>query len=198
MWIVHTLSLARPLLGLWILLAITPSTRASAWALPAVLLACASDYLDGRLARRIGSTGGAGRLIDNLCDFFFLLFCFAAAARSDLWSPPIWGSAIRYWAGANWLPVIALLLSFGSYFLRVELERARGLESLRSPRGHAAGVANYALAIVAALEWTPGIDLGPWVLEPAFVTVALLNLTAVSENAVLVFLRGARGPMMRP
>ena len=35
--------------------------------------------------------------------------------------------------------------------------------------------------------------LGPWVLEPSFVTVALLNFTAFNENALLIASSRLRG-----
>ncbi len=62
----------------------------------------------------------------------------------------------------------------------------RGAPVLASPQGHAAGVANYVLALLGAVAVSPGVELTPWLLEPAFVTVALLNLGGVAENLLLL------------
>jgi phosphatidylglycerophosphate synthase len=181
----NLVSLARPLLGLVVFVSLGASAE-SVVVLPVVVAACFSDWMDGELARRRGTESPRGRMLDGLCDAIFLALVFAAMARIDLWSPPVWGRAIQYWAGANWLPLIALAASFTPYLLRMRLDLAAGRSTLRSPRGHTAGVANYVLAIVGAVELWPGIHLGPWVLEPVFVTVALLNVGAVGENVAML------------
>lgn len=192
----NVLSLSRPLLGAAVFVSLLPSAREAAFVLPVVLVACFSDWLDGTVARRGGGETLRGRVIDNLCDFAFLMLVFAALARAEVWSPPVWGRFVRHWAEANWLPVLALLASFGSYALRAGLDIAAGREPRRSARGHAAGLANYALVVAGAAELWPGIDLGPWLLEPAFVSVAFLNFFAVGENVVLMFHREGNGPRM--
>ena len=191
-----TISLARPLLGATLFFTLTPSTRESATAGILVAAACASDWLDGEVARRSGAETRTGRLIDNLCDVAFLLFAFAAFARLELWSPPVWGRFVRYMDAANWLPLFALVASFGSYAVRVAVDLRAGREPMRSPRGHAAGVLNYLLVVLGAVELWPGLALGPWVLEPAFLSVDLLNFLAVGENLFLMFPRAGSGPRM--
>lgn len=191
----HLLSVLRPLIGAGIVAALAPSEE-SALVLPLVLLACASDWLDGEVARRLGSQTRAGRLVDNLCDFFFLLFLFEYFALCRLWSPPVWGTLIRYGAAANQLPVMALVASFGSYFVRLGLEIRAGRDPARSRRGHAAGVCNYVLVVAGGVELLPGVRLGPWLLEPAMLAVVLLNLSAVFENLALMFHRESAGPRM--
>jgi phosphatidylglycerophosphate synthase len=181
----HAVSLLRPLLGV-LLLSRVSAEGAQTVVLPIVLLACASDWADGELARRAGATSRTGRLVDNLCDFAFLSCLFAFFALGDVWSPPVWGRLVRNWADANWLPLYALLASFGVYFARLCLDFVAGRDPVRSPRGHLAGVSNYLLAVLGAVEMLPGVGLGPWVLEPAMVTVALLNILAVPENVLLV------------
>ena len=101
---------------------------------------------------------------------------------------------MRHWSEVNWLPLYALLASFGVYFVRLCLEMASGRESVRSPRGHAAGVSNDLLAVAGAVEMLPGVRLGPWVLEPAMISVSLLNILAVPENVRLLFFRPAGPP----
>jgi len=191
----HAVSLLRPLLGAGVLLGLRPTSE-SALLLSVVLVACATDWIDGELARRLGSQTRAGRVVDNLCDFFFLLFVFAFLAECRAWSPPFWGRLAQHWDGANCLPVFALLASFGIYFVRLCLEMAAGREPGRSRHGHTAGVSNYLLVVVGAVELLPGVNLGPWLLEPAIVGVALLNLAAVGENLLLLFHRTGAGPRM--
>ena len=189
------LSLTRPVLGAFIFFELG-RTPESWLVLPATALACATDYVDGQVARRAGAPRLSGRAIDNVCDALFLAFAFAAYASQSVWSDARFGSATRYWAEANWLPLYALCASFGLYAIRLRMEAGRGLDPGRSPRGHTAGIANYALAIVGALAVLPGVTITPWLLEPAFVTVALLNASAVGENLLLMLIMVApgRGP----
>ncbi len=189
------LSLARPLLGLVILVELAGS--GTSWLVaPAVALAAASDYCDGVLARRDGSSSVAGRFLDNICDAVFLGLAFTGFALQSVWSDPVWGSATRYWEYANWLPLYALAVSFGLYMFRSVYCLRRDLPLLPSPRGHAAGVANYVLAMIGALAVWPSVrghelyGLSRWLLEPGFLTVVLLNASAVGENLRLLFQTG--------
>ncbi len=159
------------------------------------MVAAASDWLDGRLARRRRSESVAGKLLDNLCDVFFLGVVFVEMARVHVWSDPVWGSAVRYWHGANWLPVIALGASFGAYSARWVLAARLRVPMAPSWHGRTAGVANWVLALLGGLALTPHGSPGPWVLEPAFVTVALLNVSAALDNLKLLAL--AAGSLRR-
>lgn len=190
----NAVSLLRPALGLAVLLFVPRSD--SVLLLPVVLIACASDWIDGQLARRADGQSRSGRIVDNLCDFFFLMLVFVFLAEARAWSPPVWDRLVRNWEGANWLPAIALALSFGVYFVRMCREMSAGREPARSPRGHTAGIANYGLVIAGAVEVLPRVNLGPWLLEPAMVSVALLNFVAVFENLRLMFHRPDDEPRM--
>ncbi|HEY2772965.1 MAG TPA: CDP-alcohol phosphatidyltransferase family protein [Candidatus Binatia bacterium] len=181
----HLISLLRPAIGIAVLTIFGDVTKSTA--VPVlVAAACASDWLDGRIARRLGLETATGRILDNLCDFAFLLCMFAFFARVGLWSPPVWGRLVRQWAGANRLPAYALLTSFGIYFVRLMADLARGREPRRTSRGHAAGIANYGLVLAGAAQMLPGVDLGPWLLEAAMVVVAIMNFAAVGENILLL------------
>lgn len=192
--VANAVSLSRPALGMAVL-GLLPRGE-TVLLLPVVLAACASDWIDGQLARRYGSQTPGGRIVDNLCDFFFLLCAFAFLAQARAWSPPVWGRLVRHWSDANWLPLFALAASFGVYFVRMCLEMSAGREPARSPRGHSAGVANYGLVIAGSVEVLPRVGLGPWLLEPAMVGVALINLAAVVENLRLIFHRAGDEPRM--
>ena len=161
-------------------------TAESLYVLPAVLAACFTDYYDGQLARRSGNEGMAGRLLDNCCDAIFLGLVLAAFAQREIWSDPVWGSAVRYWEHANWLPLVMLFASFSLYLLRWAVCSMRDLPLLPSLRGHSAGVFNYVLVVIGAIQVLPGVDLTRWILEPSSVTVALLNATAVTDNVRLM------------
>lgn len=179
------LSFLRPLLGCLVLFELSRADT-SFVVLPAVVLACLSDYFDGKLARSRGQDNQRGALIDKLADGLFLALVFWAMALAEVWSRPPFGSALRYWTGANWLPLVAIGLSFSSYLLRARLWGVSATLARRSPRGHTAGVANYVLALVGGVAVLPGFYLSPFLLEPAFLTVALLNLSGAFENIGLL------------
>ena len=85
------LTLSRLLMagGVWF----APSSPALLLALMAA--AAVSDMLDGWLARRLGSAGGAGVWLDPLCDKVFVLSALAAvwvARRPPLWVLPVIGA----------------------------------------------------------------------------------------------------------
>lgn len=181
----HLLSITRVFLGI-LVLAELRSAPESYLVLPAVLAACVLDYYDGRVARARDADSSSGRLIDNLCDGVFLALCFAGFALIAVWSDPRSGSATRYWQHANWLPLIMLSGSFGAYMLRWAVSKQRRVELARSTRGHGAGIFNYVLAILGGIAVLPNFEVSEWILEPAFVTVALLNATAISENVLLL------------
>lgn len=182
----NLLGFGRVLLGVFVFVELSRS--GSSWyVLPAVVLAAATDWLDGRLARSRSEQSEAGRLTDNVADAVFLAFSFSGFALTATWTHPPLGSAIRYSPYANWLPLAALAASFGSYLLRWSRStRSSHPIPFRSVRGHSAGVANYALAIIGGVAVLPAVYVTRWFLEPAFVTVALLNLTATADNLAAV------------
>jgi phosphatidylglycerophosphate synthase len=177
----HLLSLSRIVLGLQVLseLRVAPYSKA---VLPAVALACAADYADGVLARRFGGETTAGRLLDNVCDVTFLALAFCGFAAAGLWSTAFSATVGGSWSQVEWLPLAALAASFGTYLLRWWAAYVRGATPRPSARGHLAGIANYVLAVVGALEAHPAIGLGAWVLAAAFVTVVSLNIAAGADN----------------
>lgn len=167
--------------------------RYEAWrwlVLPAVLAACASDYVDGMLARQSGAESEIGRLVDNLSDATFLALAFCGFAEASTWSGAR-RSATGYWDHANWLPLIGLALSFGTYLLHWAVARLRGATGRGSLRGHHAGVLNYSLAVVGGVAVLPGVTITPWFLEPLSIAIALFNVTAAMDTVALLW--GERG-----
>ncbi len=176
----HILSFARLLLGGFVFNQLSHADT-STLVLPVVVIACLTDLADGRVARERQEVSRSGRYIDNLCDAAFLGFALSGFAIAQTWSLPVIGSAMRYSQYANWLPVLGLAVSFGIYMLRWPLE-AQGRAPAGSPQGHTAGIANYLLCLLGGVAVWPGVLITPWILEPIFVTVSLLNLSAGAEN----------------
>lgn len=196
--IAHLLSLVRPVLGATILVVLAAGPHDSGVVLSATIAACLSDWLDGLVARWSGAEGEVGRLLDGLCDAGFLAFALTGMAIARVWSG--WSDAPGAPPGLralDALPLAALAISFGVYLARVLLQRRRGQDPVRSPRGHLAGIANYGLVLVGAAELLPGLALPQRVLQLACVGVSVLNLGAVGENLVLMFPPAAPGPTMR-
>jgi len=181
----HWLSLARVALGAIIWRSLSIGERSS-WVFPLVLIACLLDFADGRVARAYGSDGPIGRTIDNGCDFVFLALCFHAFARMELWSDPTTSVAVKLWRGGNGLPLLALALSFGSYAWRAAVCAARGLPLTPSPVGRAAGVLNYALALVGGVAVSPHWHRQRTLLEVSMAFVVAANLAAFLQNGILL------------
>src|SRR5579863_901676 len=82
-------SLRFVLAALWVQLAMRRHQGRGAFAAIAVI-AAGSDFIDGRIARRLGSTSGSGRWLDGIADVTFVLaaiFCEAAAGAIPFYIP---------------------------------------------------------------------------------------------------------------
>jgi cardiolipin synthase len=130
-------------------------------------LAAVSDFVDGRLARRLHSTSRAGAVLDVLGDGVFVLCALFALATAGIVS--------------RLLPVAVLLALTG---LAIAMVRGTavspaedGTVPARGPAdraGHLAGIVNYAVVLVASGALA-GVVRASW-LVPASVAVACLNL----------------------
>lgn len=165
----HFLSVARIALGFCVYSDLDAHATSS-WALPAAVGAVALDIADGRVARARGTSSAAGRLVDNASDAAFLAFCFSAFA-------PEIGVA----------PLIFFTLAFGSYAARGLLSALSGAPLSPSPRGHWAGVANYALAVVGAITVHPLLHLPGLLIGVSAAAVTLLNAVAFYDNLRLAW-----------
>jgi phosphatidylglycerophosphate synthase len=139
---------------------------------PLCLMAFAAitDFIDGRLARRAGPTRH-GAILDNAADVSVVLAATVSGASLGLvpWAAPL---AIAVAVGAYALATIRLMA------------RSHGAGLARSRFGHAAGVVNYALALLlAGAVAMPGAG---WdgVLRVASLGVVAINLAAVVERFV--------------
>lgn len=140
--------------------------RSSLPALPFLVLSAAalSDYVDGRIARRVGSVSRRGAWLDVIADGFFVVVSLVAAALQG------WVSFFLPFTITLALAALArqwILVPPGAQQRRGRADRF----------GHAAGVANYAAVLLVA-----GVPLG-WVPIPfcyaASWPIALLNLTPI-------------------
>lgn len=156
-WLPDALSLGRMLLGPLFALSLDDAPIAP---LSIALLACATDFVDGRLARALRTGSPRGAALDVSADGFFLLCALgslAALGRISIASP------------------LAAMVALGALGLRWRREPPRGRAPRRLPDrvGHAAGVTNFALVLVAAAA--PLLHEGPWLWQ-ASLGVAALNL----------------------
>ena len=135
------------------------------------VLAAASDFVDGRLARRLGVASRAGAVLDVVGDGVFVLAALAALAAA---------------ARLSWLLPIAVTLALTGLALATWRRRgaapsAGAARPARGPAdraGHAAGIANYAVVIAASVAVAGWVE-GSW-LPPVSVAVAVLNLAPLA------------------
>ena len=134
-------------------------------------IAAATDFLDGRIARRAGVVSARGQVLDTVADVLFVESAFVCFAL---------------WGRVPWLLPIAVGASVGAYAV-ASWRRARSaqrLELARSRIGHAAGVLNYALVGVLAAEPIVPWAAPAWLVGGAALGVAGVNLLAVLGRAL--------------
>jgi len=151
--------------------------------LPIVLfmIAAASDWLDGPLARRGRGPTRHGAVLDNAADIAFVLAGTVTGVVSGLVSPAV---------------PLAIAVAFAAYAVAslAETTRRGAWRLARSRVGHAAGVLNYALTgLVVGGTALPGRGWRP-ILAAASLVVILANLAAVLERTVPPVLTRARAP----
>jgi len=126
--VANALSLTRfGLAAAWIIAARTGKQQAL---MPIAALAIASDFLDGRVARRLRAESVAGRWLDGIADVMFLLTamgCEVIASRLPIYVP---------------LLVAAL---FAQYVADSALRTGR---PIASRVGHWCGIVNYAIVLL--------------------------------------------------
>jgi len=153
------------LAGLWIALALTASEWHPGFAVIAAV-ASASDFLDGRLARRLGVAHSAGRWLDSIADVTFVLAALGCEAAA--------GSIPTY------IPVL-IALSFGQYAVDSILLHRAGTP-VRSRLGHWGGVINYALVVALAFS-APG-SMARALVAHVIPIIALFYVAAIIERAL--------------
>ncbi len=134
------------------------------------LAAAGSDFIDGRIARRLDVASGSGRWLDGIADVTFVLaaiFCEAAAGTIPFYIP------------------ILIALSFSQYAIDSMLLAPPATGPIKSRLGHWGGIVNYALVITLAIAPPPALP-GALVRELAPL-IALFYISAISERAWLFY-----------
>jgi phosphatidylglycerophosphate synthase len=153
------------LAGAWIVLARVAPDAFPAFAALAVV-AAVTDFIDGRVARRLGVAHDAGGWLDSIADVTFVLAALGcyASARQLPWSIPL-----------------LIALSFGQYaFDSVWLHRAGA--PVRSRLGHWGGIVNYALVLAMAL--TKPESMARSYLLKGVPIIELFYIAAIIERAL--------------
>ena len=157
------------LAAIWIELAAHGHDGRLALAIVAIV-AAGSDFIDGRIARRLGVVSGSGRWLDGIADVTFVLaalFCEAAAGSIPFYIP------------------ILIALSFSQYAIDSVLIGQPATGPTKSRLGHWGGIINYALVITLAIAPPPAI---PGVIVRDFAPlIALFYAAAISERALLLY-----------
>jgi phosphatidylglycerophosphate synthase len=115
------------------------SGRSSRLLGPIALAAAISDFLDGQIARMLGTAGGFGHWLDSVADVAFVL------------------TVLGYEARARQIPVYIpwlIAASFAQYVADSALIY-RASTPVRSRLGHLGGVINYVLVMVMSLAPAP-------------------------------------------
>jgi phosphatidylglycerophosphate synthase len=133
---------------------------------PIALAGAASDFIDGRLARRTGSSGQFGRWLDAIADIVFVLTALSCEARA--------GAIPAY------IPVL-IALSFAQYALD-SVVILGAATPVASRLGHWGGVINFLLVI--ALAWAPPPRWPGRVVRRAAPLIGILYLAAIAERAL--------------
>jgi phosphatidylglycerophosphate synthase len=134
------------------------------------IVAAGSDFIDGRIARRLGVASGSGRWLDGIADVMFVMAALSCEAATG---------AIPFY-----IPIL-IALSFSQYALDSIVIGQRATGPIKSRLGHWGGIINYALVITLAIAPPPAFpgaivhDLAP--------LLALFYIAAITERAWLFY-----------
>ncbi|HEY6300461.1 MAG TPA: CDP-alcohol phosphatidyltransferase family protein [Candidatus Binatus sp.] len=157
------------LAAIWIELAAHGPHGRLAFAIVA-LVAAGSDFIDGRIARRLGVASGSGRWLDGIADVSFVLaalFCEANAAAIPFYIP------------------ILIALSFSQYAIDSVVIGARASGPIKSRLGHWGGIINYTLVITLAIAPPPALP--GTIVRAVAPLIALFYVAAILERAWLYY-----------
>ncbi len=157
------------LAAIWIELAARGHQGRLAFAIIAIV-AAGSDFIDGRIARRLGVASGSGRWLDAIADVTFVLTALLSEAAAG--------------AIAFYIPIL-IALSFSQYAIDSVVLGGRAARPVRSRLGHWGGIINYALVIALAISPPPA--LAGAIVRALAPLVALFYLAAISERAWLLY-----------
>jgi phosphatidylglycerophosphate synthase len=139
---------------------------ATGWPAAAVFAVVAlSDFVDGRIARRLGAASPSGRVLDHAADITFILAAL--------------GLYVGLGAAPWWVPA-SIAASFAVYVLD-SIRRSGARPALVGSRlGHLGGVSNYALIGVLVGNYTVGLGWLPaWLMHSLFMLVPLYSAASI-------------------
>jgi len=136
-----------------------------------------SDFVDGRIARRLGADSRGGRVFDHAADIGFILAALALYV----------GLGVVPW----WVPA-AIAAAFATYVID-SLRRSGARPTLIGSRlGHLGGVCNYVLIGTLVGNHTVGLGwLPPWVMHGLFALVPLYSAASIATRLLPRLLREA-------
>jgi phosphatidylglycerophosphate synthase len=140
-------------------------------------IAVATDFLDGRVARHHGTASSRGQLFDHATDVLFVgasLVVFASSGRISWWVPAAVIGAVAAYAHAVWR----------DGRVGTDGRGGAGAGGARSAVGHAAGVLNYILVGILAVDVAIPALVPGWLLGTTATTVVAANTLAVAGRIV--------------
>ncbi|HKN00653.1 MAG TPA: CDP-alcohol phosphatidyltransferase family protein [Candidatus Binataceae bacterium] len=149
----------------WVTLALMAPGERRVFAIFA-MLAATTDFVDGRIARRLGVARESGGWLDSIADVTFVLAalgCYARAGALPLYIP------------------VLIAFSFAQYAFD-SLWMYRAGRPVRSRLGHWGGIINYAL--VLALAFTKSGSTARTYLDGMVPVVGLFYVAAIIERAL--------------
>jgi phosphatidylglycerophosphate synthase len=162
-------SLRFALAAIWVELATRGYQGRAAFATIAIL-AAGSDFIDGRIARRLGTASGSGRWLDAIADVTFVLAAILCAS---------WAGEIPFY-----IPIL-IATSFSQYMIDSVVLGEPAAGPIKSRLGHWGGIVNYALVIVLAFA-PPPATIGAIVRDLAPL-IAMFYVAAILERAWLFY-----------
>ncbi|MDO8432659.1 MAG: CDP-alcohol phosphatidyltransferase family protein [Candidatus Binatus sp.] len=157
------------LAAIWVELAANGHTGRAAYVIIAIV-AAGSDFIDGRIARRLGVASDRGRWLDGVADVTFIL--------AALWCEAVAGAIERY------IPIL-IAISFSQYALDSIVIARASAGPIKSRLGHWGGIVNY--AIVIALAFSPPRAMIAAAVRAMSPLVAIFYIAAIVERAWLFY-----------
>jgi len=162
------------LAAIWVELAAHGHTGRAPY-LTIAIIAAGSDFIDGRIARRLGVASNRGRWLDGIADVTFVI--------AALWCEAIAGVIPFY------IPVL-IAISFSQYALDSIIIARAASGPIKSRLGHWGGIVNYAMVIALAFSAPDGaIAIAVHALSPM---VAIFYVAAIVERAWLFYRRSEK------
>jgi phosphatidylglycerophosphate synthase len=159
------------LAAIWVELATHGHTGRAPYLIIAII-AAGSDFIDGRIARRLGVASNRGRWLDGIADVTFVL--------AALWCEANAGVLPFY------IPVL-IAISFGQYALDSIIITRAAAGPIKSRLGHWGGIVNYAMVIALAFSAPDGTIAA--VVHALSPLVAIFYVAAIVERAWIFYRR---------